>query len=81
MANERLFIRCPECEEVTYLTKCMASEGWYTANDPGVGERFEAFLKEHFFCGHSDGKNCPQLRYEGDYNEAERIAREEKSAD
>ena len=67
MANERLFIRCPKCQEVVYLAKCMGS-GWYTANEPGIGERFERFVDEHFFCGHANGENCPELRYEGDFN-------------
>lgn len=63
MANNRMFLFCPECNEAAAVSKHFGS-GWHDFHE---SEHTAGFLNDHMWCRHKDGFDCGtqlELRYE-----------------
>ena len=51
MANNRLYLKCTQCDTRVWLASCLGG-GYHRhdEDDESIGKAFVTFLDEHFFC-------------------------------
>ncbi len=66
MANNRVYLYCPSCEEAQHLANCLG-EGYHgpAGTQEGLGGDFQGFLNDHLRCEESHGEARQiELRFE-----------------
>jgi hypothetical protein len=65
MANNRIFLFCPMCQEAVYLAKCYY-DGYFrsTGDREELGNAFVDFMDEHLWCDDSGQALQVELRWE-----------------
>ena len=67
MANDRMMLKCAECEDSIVIARDQVGDGWSPSRDrPGedMREVIAAFVAEHYLCGRAWAPDVIRLEFE-----------------